>query len=93
MNSRFYDEDGNICELAPFRDKDGNIRGLWSPARKRRCKPRLCLQILPSGHGILNARTWQGDRIFMILSRQEVEEWNRSLMREPRGFWKEAKNE
>jgi hypothetical protein len=69
-----------------FHDKDGNIRGLWSPARKRRCNPPLCLEILPSGCGVLNATTWQGGRIFQVLSREEVENWNRNLMREPKSL-------
>jgi hypothetical protein len=63
-------------------DLDRIIReGEWASLRKSRCKSRLCLQILPSGCGILNARTWQGERIFCVLSRQEVEAWNASLKR------------
>jgi hypothetical protein len=55
--------------------------GKWSPARKRRCKPWLCLQILPSECAILRARTWQGDRIYRVLSPEEVQAWNAVLKR------------
>jgi hypothetical protein len=56
--------------------------GTYTPLRKkRRPKPYFSLTIQFGGWGLLTGETWKGERIFAMLSRQEVEEWNRNLAR------------
>jgi hypothetical protein len=67
-----------------FEDQ-GETLTLIADGRGRRGS--LHLRIYSNGSGHLAGITWQGEWIFEILSRPEVEEWKSKLVHEPESLW------